>query len=368
MFKFLTSTIVAKVVMALTGLVLVGFLFAHAIGNLQFFLGSDAYNAYASFLQEPLGKAEFLWAMRAGLLLCLILHIISAVYLRLYNNAAKPIHYRVKNYVKSKLTARIMMWTGILIFTGLTFHILHFTTGTVTFNDGYDNYEIISTGEYAVLVDGNESCQTAKCSTVRKIDCAKKCDSMKKCENQTCCQAGNRPCQTSGTECSNQASCCQTNLQTNLAANTPHCEAEIGCCGSSKSDCNSKEKCCQIKSSKIACIGSNQSDCNDNISLLPVVKERHDVHAMVVAEFSSVWVALLYIVFVSLVGFHLNHAIQSAFHTLGIQGPKFTPIMRVASIGLAFILVVLFCAVPLGVVAFNLLNWFGIDICFFNLC
>ena len=97
-------------------------------------------------------------------------------------------------------------------------------------------------------------------------------------------------------------------------------------------------------------------------TVVPVVKERHDVHRMVTAEFSNVWVALFYILFVVLVGLHLNHAIQSAVHTLGLEGPKFTPIMQLASIGLSIILVLLFCVVPVGVIAINLLNFFGIDI------
>jgi hypothetical protein len=99
--------------------------------------------------------------------------------------------------------------------------------------------------------------------------------------------------------------------------------------------------------------------CGSGSDCMMVVKERHDVHKMVTAEFSNYCVALLYILFVILVGFHLNHAIQSAFHTLGIEGPKFTPIMRLASIGLAVILVGLFSVLPFGVIVSNL---FGIDL------
>jgi len=99
---------------------------------------------------------------------------------------------------------------------------------------------------------------------------------------------------------------------------------------------------------------------------LPVVKERHDVHQMVKAEFGNLWVSIFYILFVACVAFHLNHAIQSAFHTLGVEGPKFSPTIRVVSILLAITLFLLFTSIPLAVTTYSLLNCLGIDFCFMN--
>lgn len=107
--------------------------------------------------------------------------------------------------------------------------------------------------------------------------------------------------------------------------------------------------------------GYGSARLSDYDGLLPVLQERPDAHKMVKAEFSNVWVALLYVLFVMLVCFHLNHAIQSAFHTIGIEGPKFTPIMRVGSIILAITLFFLFTALPFAIMTGNLLNWFGIN-------
>jgi succinate dehydrogenase/fumarate reductase cytochrome b subunit len=287
--------------MALTGLAIVAFLFLHAIGNLQFWIGPEAYNTYAAFLQAPLGLVEFLWLLRIGLFVCLILHIISAVYLRLKNNAAKPIGYQVKNYAKAKLTSRTMLWTGLLVLSGATLHLLHFTAGVIDIENGYETYEAYPTGEFVMGVvngcsDENTCCNS--CNDAKDDCCAteQKCD----CKGQQCCK----------TECTDKSSC--------------------NCCCSSCSETPTFTNYEEIRSGG-------------------VLKYRHDVYGMVSAEFSNPWVAIVYIIFVMLVGFHLNHAIQSGIHTLGIEGPKFTPVMRVLSTLLSIGLVLLFIILPLGV-------------------
>ena len=72
---------------------------------------------------------------------------------------------------------------------------------------------------------------------------------------------------------------------------------------------------------------------------------------MVSTEFGNSLVAISYIIFVILVGFHLNHAIQSAVHTLGIQGPKLTPVMQILSVALSVILVLLLTVILFTCVA-----------------
>jgi succinate dehydrogenase / fumarate reductase cytochrome b subunit len=73
--------------MAVTGVILVLFLLGHTLGNLQVFLGRDVFNQYAYFLHST---GELLWVFRAVMILAAILHIITSVRLKLYNNQAKP--------------------------------------------------------------------------------------------------------------------------------------------------------------------------------------------------------------------------------------------------------------------------------------
>src|ERR1700675_2657013 len=86
----LWSTMVGKkVVMAVTGLVLVGFVLAHMLGNLKIFLGAEAIDPYAVFLRtvgEPLMPYSLLlWGVRVVLLVCVALYITAAVQLTRMN-------------------------------------------------------------------------------------------------------------------------------------------------------------------------------------------------------------------------------------------------------------------------------------------
>jgi succinate dehydrogenase / fumarate reductase cytochrome b subunit len=126
LFDYLKSTILSKVVMAVTGVLLVLYIIAHTLGNLQIYVGQETFNAYAAFLQ---GLGELLWAFRIVLFLALVFHIITSIYLKLLNNSTKPTKYQVKKYLEAKLTARTMIWTGIMVFAFLVYHIMHFTLG-----------------------------------------------------------------------------------------------------------------------------------------------------------------------------------------------------------------------------------------------
>lgn len=122
--RFLQSTILSKVVMAGTGLVLVLFLLGHMIGNLQMHIGQESMNTYAQTLQN-LGAA--LWVIRLALIIFLILHVITSIRLKALNLSARPEAYAFKNTVKATLASRTMIWTGVMIFLFLVYHLLHFT-------------------------------------------------------------------------------------------------------------------------------------------------------------------------------------------------------------------------------------------------
>ncbi len=118
----------SKVVVALTGLGLVGFVVAHMLGNLQVFEGPEALNTYAAFLRD---MPILLWTMRLGLLSLAVLHISLAVQLALRNRRARPVAYAVRHYREASWASRTMALTGGLLLLFIVFHLLHLTAGLV---------------------------------------------------------------------------------------------------------------------------------------------------------------------------------------------------------------------------------------------
>lgn len=129
------SSIGAKHVMAVTGLLLLLFAVVHMIGHLQMFGGRDLYNRYANFLQS---LWEVKWPVRAGLLGLLVIHMIVAIGLVARNRAARPTPYVVFKPVTSSVAGRAMAMTGLVVFAFLAFHILHFTVKSVQPFHGVD--------------------------------------------------------------------------------------------------------------------------------------------------------------------------------------------------------------------------------------
>lgn len=127
LLQVLTSSLGKKIIMAVTGFGLVGFVIVHMLGNLQIFLGADTLNAYAKLLKS---SAEALWAFRLGLLSMAVLHIAVAVSLVLENRKARPLGYSAEKNSAS-WASRTMAITGIIVAAFVIFHILHFTVGAV---------------------------------------------------------------------------------------------------------------------------------------------------------------------------------------------------------------------------------------------
>src|SRR5246500_385963 len=129
-----------KVVMAVTGVVLVGFVVAHMLGNLKIFSGPDEINAYSRFLREvgspELAYGQLLWVVRIVLLICVALHITAAFQLSRMSWAARPVAYNVKRNVETTFAARMMRWGGVLLVVFIIFHLLHLTAGAVGFQPG----------------------------------------------------------------------------------------------------------------------------------------------------------------------------------------------------------------------------------------
>jgi len=127
---FVRSSIGRKVVMAATGVILVGFVIAHMIGNLQVYIGPEAMNGYAVWLRQALHGAG-LWIARAILLAAVVLHIWAATSLTLSSRRARPVGYREQKWKESTYASRTMRWGGVIILLFVIYHILHMTTGTV---------------------------------------------------------------------------------------------------------------------------------------------------------------------------------------------------------------------------------------------
>jgi succinate dehydrogenase / fumarate reductase cytochrome b subunit len=125
---FYGSMVGKKVVMGVTGLIWIGFVIIHALGNLLVFRGSEAINSYSHFLKST---GELLWTLRAVLFIAVVLHVIAAVQLTRQSRAARPIAYTRQERQAATFASRTMRWGGAFILVFIILHLLHFTTGTI---------------------------------------------------------------------------------------------------------------------------------------------------------------------------------------------------------------------------------------------
>jgi succinate dehydrogenase / fumarate reductase, cytochrome b subunit len=140
--NFYRSSLGKKAVMAATGLILFGWIFAHMVGNLKLFMPDHpdehgvvrpAMDIYAVGLRElgapVLPESALLWLTRILLLVCVILHIHAAYALTRMSSAARPVDYRDRQFVKASYASRTMRWGGVIILLFIIYHLLHLTTG-----------------------------------------------------------------------------------------------------------------------------------------------------------------------------------------------------------------------------------------------
>ncbi len=125
---FLDSSVGKKVVMAITGAMLFGFVTVHMLGNMQAYMGPKAFNAYAELLHGMLHGAG-IWVFRAVMLVAGGLHIWAATSLTLANWAARPKGYREQQLKAATWSSRTMRWTGVILAIFIVYHLLHLTTG-----------------------------------------------------------------------------------------------------------------------------------------------------------------------------------------------------------------------------------------------
>jgi succinate dehydrogenase / fumarate reductase, cytochrome b subunit len=145
------TTIALKMLMAVTGVIFLGYVLLHMYGNLKAFAGHDAYNDYAEHLRtlgEPmLPYAGFLWVLRVVLIVALVLHVWAAWKLALRARRARSVRYRVKRNSSSSPASRLMRWGGLALLLFVVWHLLNFTVGKVNVTGGPTN------DPYNLLVD-----------------------------------------------------------------------------------------------------------------------------------------------------------------------------------------------------------------------
>jgi len=206
---YLGSTVGHKVMTALTGLGLAGFVVFHMIGNLKLLPGGpesrEAINAYAAFLKHDLGL--LLWIARGGLLVIFVLHVATALRLKSKSATARPVPYYHQRTAQAGLASRTMLSTGLVILAFVLFHMAHYTFAWVHPVQAPDG----TWTNYLALIDE---------------------------------------------------------------------------------------------------------------------KGRHDVYAMMVAGFSTPWIAVLYLVAQAVIAVHLSHGIRSSLQTLGLVGRRFSLVAR----------------------------------------
>lgn len=122
------SSLGKKYVMAVTGLLLIGFVLGHMAGNLLIFAGPDALNSYAHALQS---KGPLLWVVRAGLLAVFVVHLAVALRLVAENRAARPTRYAYEQTLEASWASRNMFLTGLVLLAFIVYHLAHFTLGVV---------------------------------------------------------------------------------------------------------------------------------------------------------------------------------------------------------------------------------------------
>jgi len=148
---FWRSSIGGKVTMAVTGLLLFGFVVAHLLGNLQLLKGPEAINSYAKMLHD---LGPLLWVARIGLLAIFVLHVVTAIRLSRANQAARPVRYAKEATMQASFASRSMVLSGLTLLVFVVYHLLHFTLGVTNPEHfqkkaagagGFDVYAMVTT-------------------------------------------------------------------------------------------------------------------------------------------------------------------------------------------------------------------------------
>ena len=143
-----SSTVGKKILMALTGIVLYGFVIGHMLGNLKVYFGAEAFNHYAEGLRtfgSPFfARGQLLWVARLILLFSVGVHITAAIVLAVKSKRARQQRYKKYDGLEFSYASRTMLWGGLAILAFVIFHLLDLTFGTINPafvpGDAYHNF------------------------------------------------------------------------------------------------------------------------------------------------------------------------------------------------------------------------------------
>ncbi len=130
------SALGKKYLMAVSGLVWLGYVLAHMIGNLKLYQSPEAFNGYAEFLRRLLypilPESGTLNLLRLVMITALVVHVVSAYQLTQMNRRARPQRYEgPRDYVVADFAARTMRWTGVIVLLFMAYHLSDFLLGWV---------------------------------------------------------------------------------------------------------------------------------------------------------------------------------------------------------------------------------------------
>jgi len=126
--SMLKSSVGRKIIMGVTGLILILFITGHVLGNMSLFAGPDGINAYAVHLRA-LGPV--LWLIRLVMLAIFVVHIWVGISLTLENRAARPLDYNQKENLRTGFASETMWISGLVLLVFVVYHVLHFTLHAV---------------------------------------------------------------------------------------------------------------------------------------------------------------------------------------------------------------------------------------------
>src|SRR6266568_5856377 len=157
---FYRSSVGKKMIVAVTGVILIVFVIGHLLGNLQIFLGPDCINAYSQHLRD---LGPLLWMIRTFLLLTVVVHIYVTIQLAIQNRRARHEPYIDKEHIKATFASRHMVMSGLIVLAFIIYHLAHFTVRVTDPRFGllkadplnrYDVYSMMVYGFQNYLVSG----------------------------------------------------------------------------------------------------------------------------------------------------------------------------------------------------------------------
>jgi succinate dehydrogenase / fumarate reductase cytochrome b subunit len=149
-YRLWSSSVGKKILMAVSGLILYGFVVVHMVGNLKVYQGREAFNHYAEGLRTVgapfFGYGQLLWIARIILLAALFVHLAAVFQLTRHSKAARQHGYKKFEGLEFSWASRTMLWGGLLLLAYIVYHLLHLTFGSVHPNfipgDAYNNFVV----------------------------------------------------------------------------------------------------------------------------------------------------------------------------------------------------------------------------------